>query len=113
MLAAISHVGHCALPFGQHFADALHLSADRAQLFFNALVAAVDVVDAIDDGFAVGDEGGEDERGGGAEIAGEDGGAAKGCFAADDGATSFDFNVRAHANEFEDVHEAVLENIFG
>ena len=38
------------------------------------LVAAVDVVDAVEDGFAVGDEGGEDERGGGAQVGAHDGG---------------------------------------
>ena len=53
---------------GEHFSDALDLRADAFQLFFNVLVAAVDVVDTIDDGFAVGNQSGNDERGGGAEI---------------------------------------------
>jgi hypothetical protein len=38
---------------GQHLADSLHLRADSAQLFFDALVAAVDVVDAVDNRLAV------------------------------------------------------------
>ena len=83
------------------------------QFFFDVFVAAVDVVDAVDDGLAVGDEGGEDERGGGAQVAGEDGGGAERSFAADDGAAAFDFDVCAHADQFLGVHEAVLENIFG
>jgi hypothetical protein len=36
------------------------LGAYGFQLFFDFFVAAVDVVDAVDDGFAVGDQGGED-----------------------------------------------------
>ena len=40
---------------GQHLADSLHLRADSAQLFFDALVAAVDVVDAVDNRLAVRD----------------------------------------------------------
>ena len=84
--------------FGEHFSDALDLRADSFELFFDVFVATVDVVDAVDDGFAVGDESGEDERGGGAEVAGQDGGGAERSFAADYGAAAFDFNVCAHAD---------------
>ncbi len=42
----------------EDFADALDFRADAAQFFFNVFVAAVDVVDAVDDGFAVGHESG-------------------------------------------------------
>ena len=41
--------------FGEHFADALDLCAYVFQLLFDVLVAAVDVVDAVDDGLAVSD----------------------------------------------------------
>src|ERR1700687_2383102 len=39
--------------FGEHLADAADLGSDAFQLFFNVFIAAVDVVDAIDDGFSV------------------------------------------------------------
>ena len=37
----------------QHFANALDLRAYAAEFFFDALVAAVDVIDAVDDGLAI------------------------------------------------------------
>ena len=49
---------HCGSFLGEHFADAFDLGADGAELFFDVLVAAVDVVDAVDDGLAIGDESG-------------------------------------------------------
>ncbi len=42
--------------------DAFDAGADGAELFFDALVAAIDVVDAVDPGGVVGDQGGENER---------------------------------------------------
>jgi len=55
-------VGHQSLrldadALGEDFADAFYLGSDAAQFFFDALVASVDVVDAVDDGFVLGDEG--------------------------------------------------------
>ena len=43
----------------------------------------------------------------------QDGGGAQRSLAADDGAAAFDLDVRAHADQFLRVHEAVLENVFG
>ena len=43
--------------FGEHFADAFDLGADGAEFFFDVFVAAIDVVDAVDDGLAIGDQG--------------------------------------------------------
>ena len=63
-----------ALAFAEDVAHAADLGAYAAELFFEALVAAVHVVDAVEDGFAVGDQGGEDERGGGAQVGAHDGG---------------------------------------
>ncbi len=39
----------------KHVADAFDLRAHPFEFFFDFFVAAVDVVDAVDDGFAVGD----------------------------------------------------------
>ena len=61
MIRCLLAVHDGGLALGEHFADAFHLSAHGTELFFDALVTAVDVVDAIDDGFAIGDECGENE----------------------------------------------------
>jgi hypothetical protein len=39
---------------GQDFPDAANLGADAAQFLFDIFVAAVDVIDAVDNGFAIG-----------------------------------------------------------
>jgi hypothetical protein len=44
---------------GEHFADAFDLRAHTAKFLFNIFVAAVDVIDAVDDGFPVGHQSGE------------------------------------------------------
>src|SRR5579872_4561385 len=56
-----SNRGRCCL-LGQDFSDAANLSADSAQLFFDVLVTAINVIYAIDDGFAIRDEGGKHQR---------------------------------------------------
>ena len=43
----------------EHFADALDLCAQPTELFFDSLITAVDVIDAIDDGFPVSDQRGQ------------------------------------------------------
>ena len=40
---------------GKHISDSFDLSADGLEFFFDFFVAAVDVVDAVDDGFTVRD----------------------------------------------------------
>jgi len=42
------------------FLDAPNTCSDCGQLFLDALVAAIDVIDAVDEGFAFRDEGGQD-----------------------------------------------------
>ena len=101
------------LLFAEDVAHAADLGADAAELLFEALVAAVHVVDAVEDGLAVGDEGGEDEGGGGAEVRAHDGGGLQLGAAADGGGAAGDGDVRAHADELADVHEAVFEDVFG
>src|SRR5205814_1918626 len=49
-------------------AHALDARAERLQLGVDVLVAAIDLVDAADDGAAVGREGGDDERDAGADV---------------------------------------------
>ena len=46
----------------EDFADAANLRAHSAQFLFDIFVAAVNVIDAVDDGFAIGDERRQDQR---------------------------------------------------
>src|SRR5712675_3108825 len=93
--------------------DAGHVGADALQLFYYAFVAAVYVVDAVDDGFAAGDQGGEEQDGAGSEVGGLHGGAGKLGGAADYGAAAVDGDVGTHADHFAGMEVAVLENGFG
>ena len=101
------------LLFAEDVAHAADLGADAAEFFFKALVSSVEVVDAVEDGFAVGDEGGEDEGGGGAEVRAHDGGGLEVGSSADGGGAAVDGDVGAHAVEFLDVHEAIFKDVFG
>src|SRR5690606_40765267 len=88
------------------------MGADRAQLLFHALIAAVQVVDAFDGGFAEGGQAGDDQAGRGAQVGGHDGGARQLGHARDDGGVSVDVDLGAHAAQLLDVHVAVLEDVF-
>src|SRR6202051_2125913 len=94
-------------------AHAADLGADSAQLLLESFVAAVHVIDAVEDGLAVGDEGGQDERGGGAQVRAHDGGGLQRRAAAHGGGAAGDGDVRAHADQLVDVHEAIFKDIFG
>ena len=49
------------LLLAEDVAHAADLSSYPTEFFFDAFVAAIDVVDAVEDGFSVGDESGEDK----------------------------------------------------
>lgn len=57
-----------ARSFGKKIANTADFGADGFQFFFDVLVTAIEVVDAVDDGLSVGDEGGEHKRSGGAQV---------------------------------------------
>src|SRR6516164_10225 len=95
----------------EYVAHAADLCAHAFQLLLDMLVAAVHVVDAIEDRFAVCDEGGEDERCGRAKVGAHDGCSGEGSRAADGGSAAVDFDDGAHADELLHVHEAVLEDV--
>ena len=63
--------------------EALDVGADVLEFFYDLFVAAVDVVDAFDDGFALCDEGGQDQASAGTKIAGLDRRTRESCGAAD------------------------------
>ena len=90
----------------------LDFRADLAEFFLDVFVAAVEVVDAFDDGFAAGDQACHDEAGGGAQVGCHDDGAGEFFHAFDEGGVAFGGDVRAHAVEFGNVHEAVFKDGF-
>ena len=98
---------------GKELTDAADFRSYPAQLFFDTFVAAIDVIDAINDGLAIGNKSSEYQRSRGTQIAGEYGGSGKRGLAANNRAASFDLDVRSHAHEFLRMHEAILENVFG
>src|ERR1035441_6065736 len=100
------------LLLAEDVAHASDLGAYGAEFFFEVLVAAVEVVDAVEDGLAVGDQGGEHERCGGAQVRAHDCGGLEWSASTDGGSAALHGDVRAHAVEFLHVHEAVLEDVF-
>src|SRR5215472_10319189 len=89
------------------FLRASNARPNRRKLFFNALVATVDVVHAVDHGFAFCDEPGQNKRRAGAQVRGENVRAGELCGTVDHGAAAVDRDVRAHADHFAGVQEAV------
>src|SRR2546422_1683281 len=92
---------------GRSGLDAADRRPERLELLLQPLVAAVEVVDARDPGFAAGDETGQDERRGGAEIGRHDGRAAQHLDAADVGRVPLEADVGAEALKLGQVREAV------
>ena len=88
--------------------------APRAgELGLDGLVAAVEVVDAVDQGLALGHQARQHQAGGGAQVGGHDRGGGQALDPAADGEVALEADVGAHALEFLDVHEAVLEDGLG
>src|SRR5262245_25985496 len=89
------------------------LRADRAQFLFYFLVPAIDVIDAVDQGLAFSRESGQDQRGRGAKVGGDQLRAGQTGRAVNVYAAAVDSHVRAQAHQFGGVHEAVLEDRLG
>src|SRR5690348_18239172 len=71
-------------------ADAADAGAHALELLLQPGVAAVEVVDAVHGGAALGHEAGDDERRGGAQVGGHDGAALEGRGSGDDGGAAVD-----------------------
>src|SRR5580765_4941884 len=97
---------------GQNFTDATDLGAHGLELLFDALVSAVDMIDAVDNGFAVSHQRGDDQRGGSAKIGALHGGGTERRFPPNDGAMALHFDVGAHTHKLVRVHEAVFKDVF-
>src|SRR5690606_21169186 len=89
---------------------ATDLRAQHLQFLFDALVATVYVVDAIDQGVALGDQRRNDQAGRSPQVGGHDRGTLEGLGAGDGGSVAFDLDLRAHAVHLVHVHEAVCED---
>src|SRR3954451_19075526 len=100
--------GPSALIRKQILAETLDPGAERAELCLERLVAAVEVIDAIDDRFAVGDQAGDHQSRRGAQVGRHDGRALQALDAAHDRAIALDRDVGAKALQLERMHEAVL-----
>src|SRR5262249_14852232 len=98
--------------FRKNLTDAANLRANTLEFFFNALIAAINVVDAVKDRFPIRYQRGDDQRCGGAKIRALNCGSAERRVSNNSGATAFDFDVRTHARQFLRVHEAIFKNIF-
>src|SRR6185312_17223483 len=95
----------------EHVAHAANLRAYATQLLFDVLVAAIHVVDAVENRFAVGDHRGQNQRGRGAQVRAHDGRGGERRLAAHGCGASVELDIGAHADELLNVHEAVLEDV--
>ena len=68
------------------------------------------MVDAVDEGFALRHQAGDDEAGGGAQVGGHHRGAVELGHALDHGGVAVDPDVGAEADQFDGMHETVLED---
>ena len=77
------------------------------------LVAAIQMVNPVNDGFAIRHQAGNHQAGRGAQVGGHHRGARQARHAGDDGGVALGGDVGAHAVQLGHVHEAVFKNGFG
>src|SRR3990167_1504902 len=91
----------------RHAAD---LGPEQLQLFLDALVTTVDVVDAVDQGIAFCYQGTDHQAGRSPQVGGHHWSAFELLDTGNDGGVALDQNLRAHAVHFIDVHETVFKH---
>src|SRR5215470_5726027 len=89
------------------------LRSQRSELAFDALVAAIEMVDAVDCRLALGHEAGDHQPRGRAEVGRHHIGALERMDALDDGRAALDLDVGAEALQLLHVHHAILEDGLG
>src|SRR5499433_4022297 len=94
-------------------ADALDRGAAGRELILQPLEAAVEVIDAVDDGLALGRQRGDDERDRSAQIGGHHRRALERAYTLDGGAFAVELDVGAEPHQLLHVHETVLEDGLG
>src|SRR5690606_30162284 len=92
---------------GGNAADA---GTQHLQLFLDAFVTAINVVDAVDQGIAIGPEAGDHQAGGGPQVGRHDRSTLEPVNPGNDGGVALDLDLGTHAAHFLHVHEAVLEH---
>src|ERR1700722_19674844 len=93
-------------------AQALYFATDADKLLLDALVAAIHMVNAGEDGLSIGNQGGQNQRSRGAQVGAHDGGGGEACGGAPRSRTSIHFFVCAPADQLLHMHEPVLEDVF-
>ena len=82
------------------------------EFFLDRRIAAIDMIDALDIGAAVGHQRGKHQARRSAQIRRHHGRRGQAFDALDDGGVALQADFRAHAPHFQHVHEAVLKNRF-
>src|ERR1700720_1004132 len=88
---------------GSEGVEALDVRPEGLELFDDALVAAINVVNALDEGFTFGHQRGEHQPGAGPQVGGLHGGSGELRGSPDHGTAPVDGNVGAHADHFAGV----------
>src|SRR5580658_416515 len=89
--------------------EARDVGAARAELLFQPLEAAIEMVDAIDDRLSLRREARDDQRDRGAQVGRHHRRAAEAPDAADNGGVALELYARAEARQLLHMHESVLE----
>ena len=89
------------------------VGAARGELLRHAIVAAIQVVEAVEGCFSRGPKSGKDEGRCRAHVGACDGGTVQSLDAPDPRRAAANGDVRAHLSQFVDMAEALLENVFG
>ncbi len=85
----------------------------RAQLFLDALVAAIDVIDAVDQGLPIGRQPGKHQPGRCPQIGRHDRRGGQPVDPRTDSRIALELDVGAHALQLEYMLESILENSLG
>src|SRR5581483_3617289 len=96
---------------GENLSNSSDLRTHAAQLLLDMLVATVNVVDAVHNGLAVGNQRSQHQRSRRPQVGSQHRRRAQGSLPFHDGAVAFDLDIGSHAHQFLRVHEAVLEDI--
>src|SRR5215472_1291734 len=90
--------------------DAIDAGADGAKLRLDLLVAAIDVVDAVNPGGVIRDQSSEDEARARPQVRGGDRRSGQRSRARHDCKIAFNGDIRSHAHHFDRMQKAILED---
>ena len=93
--------------------DSLDVGPKGAQFDFHAVVATVEVVDAVDQRLAIGHEAGDHQTGRGTQVGGHDCRALQCRHTTHHRSVAGDLDIRPQTLQFQRMHEAILEDGLG